>query len=388
MTSTDGKFHLLFAAFMAGGNATILENLQNEITEDRDVYSSWLRIEIDPKRMTKFGERRSFLIPGTLRNSFVTSRRIHEFEKRGVIFDAAYFFQHTICFGLVSFRNRVPYVIAMDNTPMFCAKNELWYANPYFNPKTLGAKAKHMMTRSVYKNAFHLLPISTKVRDSLIDDYHVSPEKITVVPPGIDINRFSFIDRNILNRSDKPFNIVFTGADFIRKGGDILVSVASQPEFQDAQFTFITKSFCGPEMKNMVVHDNISTNSHHMVELLQDADIFVLPTRADTFSIASLEAMATGLPVITVAVGGISDIVKHGETGFLIPQGDIQSLVEHIRILRNDSRLRYLMGLKSRKRVERLFNSKLVSDTVVSILKKAAGRRTSLTSVEMSHVGR
>ncbi|MGO9482101.1 MAG: hypothetical protein ACLP05_10025, partial [Candidatus Kryptoniota bacterium] len=179
---TNRKLRLLFAAFMAGGNATILENLEHEIECRQDVDSSWLRIEMDPNKLTSYGEKRTFLIPGTIRNSFVTSRRIHEEEKNGVCFDAAYFFQHTICMGLVRFRSRVPYVIAMDGTPMFYAKNELWYGHPYFDPKSMIAKVKHVITRSVYRKAFHLLPLSTKVRDSLIDDYRIPPEKISVMP--------------------------------------------------------------------------------------------------------------------------------------------------------------------------------------------------------------
>jgi glycosyltransferase involved in cell wall biosynthesis len=374
---TNEKLHLLFAAFMAGGNATILQNLENEIKYKNNVDSRWLRIEVDPKRLTHYGEKRSFLIPGTIRNSFVTSQLIRKHEKSGIVFDAAYFFQHTICIGLWRFRNRVPYVIAMDGTPMFFAKNELWYGHPYFDPKNTIAKAKHILTRSVYRKAFHLLPLSTKVRDSLIDDYQIPPEKITVVPPGIDLHKFYFLDRNTEDRSKKNFNILFVGADFLRKGGDILASIATQPEFQDVQFNFVTKSYSGPTISNITVYDSISTNTDPMVKLLHEADIFVLPTRADSFSIASLEAMATGLPVITVPMGGIADIVEEGETGYLIPKDDIQSLIDRIRILRDNRQLRYRMGTNGRKRAESRFNIEAISNTVVDILQRAAAWKSS-----------
>jgi glycosyltransferase involved in cell wall biosynthesis len=372
---TNNKTHLLFAAFMAGGNATILQNLQNVIEPKEDVSSSWLRIDMDPKRLTSFGEKRSFLIPGTFRNSFVTFKKIREIEKRSVNIDAAYFFQHTICMGLVNFRRRVPYVIAMDNTPMFCAKNGLWYAHPYFDPKSLGAKLKHILTRDVYDQAFHLLPISTKVRDSLINDYRITPQKISVVPPGIDVNKFSFLDRRVEHCSEKPLNIIFVGADFIRKGGDLLVAVAAQEEFKDTEFHFVTKSYCGPRLNNIFVHDNISPNTESMVKLLHNADIFVLPTRADTFSIASLEAMATGLPVITVAVGGIKDIVDQERTGYFVLSEDVKSLIDRIRNLRDNVQLRYEMGFNGRRKVERTFNSKIVGEAVVSLLLSAVAQK-------------
>lgn len=277
--------------------------------------------------------------------------------------------------GALRFRSRVPYVIAMDGTPMFYAKNELWYGHPYFDPESLSAKVKHILTRSVYRKAFHLLPLSTKVRDSLIDDYQIPPEKITVVPPGINLQKFSFSARNTEDRLKKNFNIVFVGADFLRKGGDILVSIAAMQEFQDVQFNLITKSYSGPTLSNLTVYDNISPNTDLIVKLLHEADIFVMPTRADTFSIASLEAMATGLPVVAVAVGGIADIVEEGKTGYLMPLDNIGSVIDRIRILRDNRELRYQMGANGRKRIEARFNSKTVSDTVVGLLQKAAAQK-------------
>ncbi len=365
------KMHLLFAAYMAGGNATIFDNLHSEIGSRQDITSSRLPIELDSKKLTNYGEKKSFLIPGTIRNSYITSQRIHEEEKKGVPFDAAYFFQHTICIGLVGFRRRVPYVIAMDGTPRFYAENEFWYAHPYFQPNSLSARIKHILTRGVYRQAFHLLPLSTKVRDSLIRDYQIPAERITVVPPGIDVNKFSFLDRGAENRSNKPFNVLFIGADFVRKGGDLLVSVAAEPEFKDTQFNIITRSYSGPKLSNVMVHNNISTNTSPMIKLLHEADIFVLPTHADSFSVASLEAMATGLPVITVAVGGIGDIVEEGKTGYLIPKNDVRSLARSIRTLKENSELRHQMGVNGRKRIESKFSNKVVSDMVVDLLQKA-----------------
>ena len=373
----DKKLHLLFAAYMAGGNGTILENLENEIKIRNDVDSSWLRIELDPKKLIQYGTKQVSLIPGTIRNSMLTHERIRIIEKDGINFGAAFFFQHTICMGLIKFRSRVPYVIGMDGTPLFFAQNELWYAHPYFKPNSLNSKFKHMITKSVYKNASHLLPLSTKVRDSLINDYNISPNKITVVPPGIDLEKYCLPNRDTEERRKKPFNVLFVGADFIRKGGDLLVKLAGMEDFQDVQFNFVTKSYEGPRLKNIKVYDDITTNTEPMLNLLHDADIFVLPTRADSFSIASLEAMATGLPVIIVPVGGISDIVIDGETGYLIKKDDIEELSNRILKLRDDCELRYRMGANSRKRIETHFNIKTISNKVVELLKNAAAGKSS-----------
>jgi glycosyltransferase involved in cell wall biosynthesis len=77
-----------------------------------------------------------------------------------------------------------------------------------------------------------------------------------------------------------------------------------------------------------------------------DADIFVFPSKTDTFGNAVLEAMASGLPVIVTDVLGPKDFVRHGETGF-IASGD-EEFVEYHRRLVRDHDLRARMGRAAR----------------------------------------
>ena len=370
-----GKPRLLFAAYMAGGNATILQNLQDQIACRRDVDSAWLRIEMDAESKRLDRRPRRSLIPGTIRNSAVTGREIRKLESAGEPFDAAWFFQQTICMFLWRFRSRVPYVVAMDGTPLWFARNELWYALPPFDPKSLGSRVKHELTRRVYQQAFHLLPLSWSCRQSLIDDYGIPPERITVVPPGINLRTFASPDRGARPDGPKRMQLLFVGADFRRKGGDLLVKLAAQREFRDVQFNFVTGAYQGPAADNIRVFDGVTPNSLRMVELLSEADLYALPTRADSHAIASLEAMAMGLPVISTPVGGVVDVVDEGETGYLVPKDDVEALADRIRRLREDRALRLRMGLAGRKRVEARFNAATIAATVVDLLEQAAATR-------------
>lgn len=363
---------LLFAAYMAGGNATILQNLEEQVGQRADVHSAWLRIEMDDESRRFNRTPRRHLIPGTIRNSLVTGTRIHESERVGGEFDAAYFFQHTICTFLWRFRSHVPYVIAMDGTPLWYAKNELWYAQPPFDPASRSARIKRELTRRVYGHAFHLLPLSGSCRQSLIDDYDIPPDRVTVVPPGINLHRYACVDRRERSDAKRPLNLLFVGADFRRKGGDLLVRLAQEPSFRDVRFHFVTKAYEGPAADNIFVYDNLTTNSDPMVRLFEDADLFVLPTRADSHAIASLEAMATGLPVVTTPVGGVVDVVEDGVTGYLVPRDDPTALVDRIERLREDPEQRHRMGLRGRERVESCFNAETIATTVVDLLKRAA----------------
>jgi glycosyltransferase involved in cell wall biosynthesis len=367
---------LLFAAYMAGGNGTILQNLEDQIRGRPDVDPAWVRVEMDAESRRLDRRPRRALVPGTIRNSMITGREIRKLENDGRRFDAAYFFQQTICLFLWRFRSRVPYVIALDGTPLWYAKNELWYAVPRFNPRTPASRVKHALTRRVYAGAFHLLPLSASCRQSLIEDYAIPPERITVMPPGIDVRTFSCPDRGERAREGRRLQLLFVGADFLRKGGDLLVELARQPQFANVQFNFVTRAYRGPSAENIRVFDDLTPNSPRMIALFREADLFVLPTRADSHAIATLEAMAMGLPAISSPVGGVVDVIEDGTTGYLVPKDDRAALADRIRRLIADPALRMRMGIAGRERVEHRFNAETIAVAVVDLLKRAAASRS------------
>jgi glycosyltransferase involved in cell wall biosynthesis len=372
----DRKPNLLFAAYMAGGNATILQNLECFIGKRPDVDSAWLPIEMDAESQKVGKKPPRSIIPGTVRNSLVTSLRIRELERAGSRFDAAYFFQQTICMLLWRFRSRVPYVIAMDGTPLWYAKNDLWYALPTgFDPGTLASRIKHELTRRVFAGAFHLLPLSWSCRQSLVDDYGVPAEKITVIPPGIDVAKYDHPDRGARRDARRALEVLFVGADFVRKGGGLMNTLARDPRFRDVRFNLVTKTYQGPAAENIHVFDDLTSNSERLIALFRSADVFVLPTRADSHAIATLEAMATGLPVITTPVGGVPDVVVEGETGYLVAPDDLDAVADRLQRLVENPDLRLRMGASGRRRVETRFNAATISESVVELMKRAAASK-------------
>jgi glycosyltransferase involved in cell wall biosynthesis len=85
-------------------------------------------------------------------------------------------------------------------------------------------------------------------------------------------------------------------------------------------------------------------------KFFKTADIFVFPSHYhnECFPLVILEAMQFGLPVISTNIGGIPDMIRNGENGFLIPPKNIDMLVEKLEILINNSDLRQKMGRSSR----------------------------------------
>lgn len=367
----DRKLHFLFAVFMAGGNSVIYSNLKTKIEPRPEFNSSWLPVDTYPSDL--IGKIPPFSFNGSLRNSVVMRNRIRAFEKSGTTFDAAYYFQYTFVIFLRKYRRTVPYLLAMDGVPAWYAKHKLWYAHRAFDPASPIAKLKHVITRSVYAQAFHLLPLSEGVRDCLIEDYRIPEEKVTVVPPGIDLNKWTFVDRRPERKgiAGKPLKVLFVGADFLRKGGDLLVSLARRDEFQNVQFQFVTKESAGEERPNIFVYRDVSPNSTTLIDLYRDADVFALPTRADTHSIASLEAMASGLPVIATGVGGVSDIIDEGRSGYYVPTDSEDAIADRLRRLMAEPGLRVEMGRNGRKRVEAKFDLARHAETIIDLLIRA-----------------
>jgi N-acetyl-alpha-D-glucosaminyl L-malate synthase BshA len=73
-----------------------------------------------------------------------------------------------------------------------------------------------------------------------------------------------------------------------------------------------------------------------VAQLLQEANLLLLPSQTESFGLVALEAMASGVPVIASDVGGLPEVVEHGVTGFLAPVGDVDQMAEYaIRIMTN-----------------------------------------------------
>jgi glycosyltransferase involved in cell wall biosynthesis len=99
------------------------------------------------------------------------------------------------------------------------------------------------------------------------------------------------------------------------------------------------------DLAGWVPHDRLPS-------ALRELDVFVMPSLVpEAFGVAAVEAAATGLPVIASATGGLPEVVVDGETGYLVPPGDIGALVERMEYLAADPDLRARMGAAGRRLV-------------------------------------
>jgi glycosyltransferase involved in cell wall biosynthesis len=143
----------------------------------------------------------------------------------------------------------------------------------------------------------------------------IRAERIRVIPPGIDLDQWRPAAVQV-KRPEGKLHVLFVGGDFRRKGGDMLLDVIRQRFTDEIVLDVVTREDVadgGP----IRVH-RAEANSPELKALYAQADVFALPTRADCFGIATIEAMASGLPAIVSDVGAAREIVDHGQTGWLI----------------------------------------------------------------------
>lgn len=228
--------------------------------------------------------------------------------------------------------------------------------------------------RMFFRRCAGLLPWSRWAARSMIEDYGADPARVRVVPPGIDTERWKPADMPVQGRA-RP-RLLFVGADFARKGGPLLLDLYRRHLRDVCDLHLVTWGDHISE-PGVTVHGSFRPGDTGLLRLFQSADILVVPTLADCFSMAAIEAMSCGLPVITSPVGGIPEIVADGETGYLVPAGDGRWLLESINALLADPELRRGLGQTGREVALRRFSAstqaRLVMDVILSAIGSEAG---------------
>jgi glycosyltransferase involved in cell wall biosynthesis len=107
-----------------------------------------------------------------------------------------------------------------------------------------------------------------------------------------------------------------------------------------------------------------------MARILAAADVFALASFEEPFGLVFAEAMAMKRPVVGLDSGGAPEVVEHGETGFLTPQGDVPALAASILALLRDPALRARMGQSGRRRVETRFTPRRIASDTAELYEK------------------
>jgi glycosyltransferase involved in cell wall biosynthesis len=132
----------------------------------------------------------------------------------------------------------------------------------------------------------------------------------------------------------------------LRQGGhDVRLRIVGPPEFPD-EVDRLAEAIRTAGLQDAVTLTGPLPAPEVAAEL-RAADVFCLPSYREGLPMAILEAMAVGLPVVVTPVGGIPDVVRDGESGFVVPPGDAQSLADAVGALAVDPELRRRLGARA-----------------------------------------
>ena len=242
---------------------------------------------------------------------------------------------------------------------------------------------------AVLRRADHFVAITEGIADEL-EQQRVQPSSIHRISNGVDTTRFRPIPRDerpaLRERLGLPRRetlIVYTGRLVTYKGLPLLVRVAERLQSESSVGLVIIGSGgldihnCEAQLREFVIARGLQTAIHfagevsNVYEYLQACDIFVLPTEDDAFPLALVEAMACGLPVVSTRVGGIVDIVTHGENGLLVGAADFDQLFKALRDVIADAARAEALAEAAARTVRRRYSREIVAGKYAELFQQA-----------------
>jgi glycosyltransferase involved in cell wall biosynthesis len=250
-------------------------------------------------------------------------------------------------------------------------------------------KALKRLRRRLYASQVdRYLAVSDYVARRLTSQSVARPGKIRVIHNGIDLQRFAPVPAeeraalraDLLGVGPDERVAVFVGQLSPDKGLDVLLRAAPQilapknhhlciigagPYEKDARQA---AGAWGGRLAVKGLRDDVQA-------FLQAADVGLFPSAwKEAFGLTIAEAAACGLPVVATRVGGIPEVVADGETGLLVPPGDVEALAGAAGGLLADDAGRTDMAISARKRAERLFDINRAARQTVELYQEVLGK--------------
>jgi glycosyltransferase involved in cell wall biosynthesis len=110
-----------------------------------------------------------------------------------------------------------------------------------------------------------------------------------------------------------------------------------------------------------------------MADVLAALDVFAMPSHHEGLPMALLEAMAASRAVVASAVGSIPEVIRHGESGLLVPQKDVPALVSALQRLLTDAALRSLLGTQARQTVLEQYSAQRTAQSYEALYDEVLG---------------
>ena len=259
--------------------------------------------------------------------------------------------------------------------------------------------------RTAIEMADAVIAVSESTKADVLRLFDVDPARVQVIHNGIDLQEYTARqDQGLLKRHGidpaQPY-VLFVGRITRQKGiihlvralphldpGFQVVLCAGAPDITEIEEEMKSAVEAAQQERPGVVWIGEMLPKSEIIALYSGAEVFVCPSIYEPFGIINLEAMACGTPVVASAVGGIPEVVVHGETGLLVPVEQMNvapfepvnadtfafHLAEAINELMRDEARRRSMGEKARRRVEENFSWEAIARKTAELYRTVCHR--------------
>jgi FkbM family methyltransferase len=210
---------------------------------------------------------------------------------------------------------------------------------------------------AVFRRAAAIVATSRWAAEDLERVYPDCARKVTVLPYPV---RLEHADRQWLDLrrgrgSAAPVRFLFIGGDFARKGGPELLQAWQEAALAPAHRLTLVTDWPMDERRlppGVEIMRGVRPYTAAWRDVWRDADVFVMPARAEAFGMVYQEAAAAGLPAIGPRLNAVPEIIEDGITGVLVPPRDMRALVNAMSALAASPDRRHALGRAARDRME------------------------------------
>ena len=321
------------------------------------------RVTLDGMEVHRTGSRNGFVLQ---------ARRYFDRNLKGARFDV-----------IVEDLNKVPlFTPRWSDAPVVLLVHHLFGRIAFQEASLPVALATWLLERPI-AHEFAKSPVIAVSR-STADDLVArgfDPKRIEVIPNAVDLNA-------LRPSADAPRypnpTVLYMGRLKRYKRVDLVIDAVARLRAQGvpAELLIAGQGDRRPELEEHVRRLNLTGSVRFLgfvpeeqkLDLLRRAWVHVLASPKEGWGISNLEAAACGTPTVASDSPGLRDSVKHGETGFLVPHGDVEALAARIRELLEDPAKRDQMGVAARRFAE-TFSWDRSAREVLAVLRSAAGRQ-------------
>ena len=228
--------------------------------------------------------------------------------------------------------------------------------------KTLG--------RLIVKSSDKLIAVSRSVLTHAVEDLKAPSSRTIYIPNGVDTSVYlprnqrhenaiiTYVGRLIRNKG--PQYLVQACPDIVKTHTEAQIYIVGEGPLRDKLMRQVTS-------QKLEDHVHFLGNVSDVLPILQATTVFVRPSLTEGMSLAILEAMACGLPVIASNVEGNVEIIDNGKTGYLVPPADSRALAEAIGFLLGNHKIANELGENARKKIEMFYDWEQITDQTLKI---------------------